>query len=263
MYIRFKVLTAVVMNTVIVRDLAPCSPCVNQCLGETYHLHLQCWKSAEQETSFQQVTSYGLHGAISQKMATCYDVCPGYVHILLFKHLDYQSNNTQCVHVSPPLLKLLPVFLVLCKTRGCCMGGYPVHGPIPNLDASRGRLDYRRVKFSSSTSLQGSPSLHSCPSPTTGRRVGFNKFRGFESASELVGLDLFSCKIDLNVRFEVFKAVTMKTAVFWDIESQFLPHRKHVSATETSRLMLRKIWSFHGGDYDECRLVRCDAVWLL
>jgi hypothetical protein len=34
------------------------------------------------------------------------------------------------------------------------------------------------------------------------------------------------------VRFDVFTAVTMKNAVFWDIEAQFIPHGKHyVSAT--------------------------------
>jgi hypothetical protein len=25
----------------------------------------------------------------------------------------------------------------------------------------------------------------------------------------------------------------------------------------------RKIWDFHGGDYEECCLLGCDAVWLL
>jgi hypothetical protein len=66
------------------------------------------------------------------------------------------------------------------------------------------------------------------------------------------------------VRFEVFMAVTMKNALFWDIKTQFIPHKKHyVSATEPSRLMPYKIWSVHGSDYDECRLLRCDAVWLL
>jgi hypothetical protein len=41
----------------------------------------------------------------------------------------------------------------------------------------------------------------------------------------------------VNVRFEVFTAVTMKNAVFWDIKTQFVLHRKHyVSATEPSRL---------------------------
>jgi hypothetical protein len=41
------------------------------------------------------------------------------------------------------------------------------------------------------------------------------------------------------LRFEIFTAVTMKNAIFWDIETQFVPHRKHnVSAAEPSRLML-------------------------
>jgi hypothetical protein len=45
----------------------------------------------------------------------------------------------------------------------------------------------------------------------------------------------------IYVRFEVFTAVNMK-AVFGDINTQFVPHRKHyVSATEPTRLMLCKI----------------------
>jgi hypothetical protein len=28
------------------------------------------------------------------------------------------------------------------------------------------------------------------------------------------------------LRFEVFKAVTMKNVVFWDIKTQFLPHKR-------------------------------------
>jgi hypothetical protein len=37
----------------------------------------------------------------------------------------------------------------------------------------------------------------------------------------------------------------MKNAVFWDIESQFVPHRTHyVSTTVPSRLMLYKIEVF-------------------
>jgi hypothetical protein len=48
----------------------------------------------------------------------------------------------------------------------------------------------------------------------------------------------------------------MKNAVFWDIKSQFVPHRRHyVYATEPSRLMLCKVLGFHGGDYEECRLL--------
>jgi hypothetical protein len=48
----------------------------------------------------------------------------------------------------------------------------------------------------------------------------------------------------------------MKNAVFWDIKTKFEPRRTYyVSATESSRLMLCKIWGFYGGDYEECRLL--------
>jgi hypothetical protein len=49
----------------------------------------------------------------------------------------------------------------------------------------------------------------------------------------------------------------MKNVVFWDIKPQFVLHRRqhYVSATESSRLMLCTIWGFHGGNYEECRLL--------
>jgi hypothetical protein len=31
-------------------------------------------------------------------------------------------------------------------------------------------------------------------------------------------------------RFEVFTAVTMNNPVFWEIKTQCLPHRKHISS---------------------------------
>jgi hypothetical protein len=31
-----------------------------------------------------------------------------------------------------------------------------------------------------------------------------------------------------NVRFEVFTAVTIMNAVFWDIKTQFVLHRQHI-----------------------------------
>jgi hypothetical protein len=37
----------------------------------------------------------------------------------------------------------------------------------------------------------------------------------------------------------------------------------YISATESSQLMLCKIWGFHGGDYEVRRLLRCYAMWLL
>jgi hypothetical protein len=53
----------------------------------------------------------------------------------------------------------------------------------------------------------------------------------------------------------------MTNAVFWYTDKQFLPHRRqYVSATEPSRLMLCKIWGFHGGAYEECHLPGCDTV---
>jgi hypothetical protein len=36
-------------------------------------------------------------------------------------------------------------------------------------------------------------------------------------------------------RFEVFMAVTMNNAVFWDVESQFLPHKKRITSPLQTR----------------------------
>jgi hypothetical protein len=48
----------------------------------------------------------------------------------------------------------------------------------------------------------------------------------------------------------------MKNAVFCDIKTQYVLHRRHyVSSTEPNRLMLCKICRSHGGDYEECRLL--------
>jgi hypothetical protein len=51
-------------------------------------------------------------------------------------------------------------------------------------------------------------------------------------------------------------AVTMTNAVFRYIKYPVHTSQEthYVSATEPSWLMLRKIWGFHGGDYDECSL---------
>jgi hypothetical protein len=59
-------------------------------------------------------------------------------------------------------------------------------------------------------------------------------------------------------------AVTTKNAVSWDIRTKFAPHRRHITAVrEPNQLMLCKIRGFHGGDYEEFRLLGCYAVWLL
>jgi hypothetical protein len=48
----------------------------------------------------------------------------------------------------------------------------------------------------------------------------------------------------------------MNNSVFWDIESQFVPHMGHItSPLEPSQLMLCKMCGFQGGDYEKCRLL--------
>jgi hypothetical protein len=48
-----------------------------------------------------------------------------------------------------------------------------------------------------------------------------------------------SVHINLQVKLPTFSAVTMKNAVFCEINTQFVLHRRHISATEPNRLMLR------------------------
>jgi hypothetical protein len=40
----------------------------------------------------------------------------------------------------------------------------------------------------------------------------------------------YSEPISICVTFEVFTAVTMKNVVFWDIRTQFVLHRRHVTS---------------------------------
>jgi hypothetical protein len=39
---------------------------------------------------------------------------------------------------------------------------------------------------------------------------------------------------EICVRFVVLAAVTMKNAVFWDIKTQFVPHRRHITSPPQS-----------------------------
>jgi hypothetical protein len=59
------------------------------------------------------------------------------------------------------------------------------------------------------------------------------------------------------VRCEVLAAVTMKNAVCWDIKNPVRNSQEtyYIPATDRSRLMLRKMCCFHGGDYEECHLL--------
>jgi hypothetical protein len=52
-------------------------------------------------------------------------------------------------------------------------------------------------------------------------------------------------------------AVTIKIAVFWDIQKpvRTSQERHYVPNTEPGQFMLSKIGGFHGSDYEECRLL--------
>jgi hypothetical protein len=49
----------------------------------------------------------------------------------------------------------------------------------------------------------------------------------------------------------------MKNVTFLDIKNPVRTSQetRYASATEHNQLMLCKIWGFHGGDYEECRLL--------
>jgi hypothetical protein len=49
--------------------------------------------------------------------------------------------------------------------------------------------------------------------------------------SPLEGESVFALKpFKAMLRFEVFTAVTMKNVVFWDIKTQFVLHRRHITS---------------------------------
>jgi hypothetical protein len=47
----------------------------------------------------------------------------------------------------------------------------------------------------------------------------------------------------------------MKTAVFCDIETQFVPHRKHITSPLQSPASKCYVRRLQGDDYEECRLL--------
>jgi hypothetical protein len=56
----------------------------------------------------------------------------------------------------------------------------------------------------------------------------------------------------------------MKNADFWDIETQFVLHRRHITIPlQFCRLTLRNISGFHDDDYEECGLLGCYTMWLV
>jgi hypothetical protein len=56
----------------------------------------------------------------------------------------------------------------------------------------------------------------------------------------------------------------MKNVVFCDIKIPVRTSQEthYVSATESSRLMLSKIWGFHGGDYEESFLTTVVSIYI-
>jgi hypothetical protein len=79
-YIRFEVLTAVVMNSSILWDVIPCNPLkVNERFGSTRHLHLQSGRLSQARTRLKQVAtracfmlvSYMIYSSTLKMEATC------------------------------------------------------------------------------------------------------------------------------------------------------------------------------------------------
>jgi hypothetical protein len=74
------------------------------------------------------------------------------------------------------------------------------------------------------------------------RNVGIYESREVNGGiSEYTNLTYVDLKHETNnerrfiVRFDVFSVVTMKNAVFWDIETKFLPHRKYITSPQPSQ----------------------------
>jgi hypothetical protein len=62
------------------------------------------------------------------------------------------------------------------------------------------------------------------------REIGREDVKGIDVAwGRYRCRDLVNAILKL-VRFEVFTAVTMKSAVFWDRTTQFVPHRRHITS---------------------------------
>jgi hypothetical protein len=50
--------------------------------------------------------------------------------------------------------------------------------------------------------------------------------------------------------------------VFWDVTPCGFCKNPRFGGTELALYITRKIWGLHGGDYEERRLLGCDAVWV-
>jgi hypothetical protein len=71
--------------------------------------------------------------------------------------------------------------------------------------------------------------------------------------------------IALNLLFPIFGIYGECTVVMENIDLEILTnlHFFCPSKIRKKEYWLCKIWGFHGGDYEECRLLGCYAVWVL
>jgi hypothetical protein len=63
----------------------------------------------------------------------------------------------------------------------------------------------------------------------TGTPVGFRVMAPCRQVLA-VWLKEHSASVHRFVRFEVLTAVTMKNVIFWDIKTQFVSHRRHITS---------------------------------
>jgi hypothetical protein len=53
---------------------------------------------------------------------------------------------------------------------------------------------------------------------------------GLTSRQKKASIQAETPKFYYSVRYEVFMTVTMKNSIFWDIKTQFVPHRRHITS---------------------------------
>jgi hypothetical protein len=88
----FEVLTAAVMNLAIFWDIVLCSPYVNRRFRGMYHPHLPPFSTLKIEVMEVKCQfTYGLHGAISQKMGT-------FIANQLYEADHYSRGLQLCIH---------------------------------------------------------------------------------------------------------------------------------------------------------------------
>jgi hypothetical protein len=87
------------------------------------------------------------------------------------------------------------------------------------------------------------------------QRVSKSRTRGFvhpQSIGPNDELDWLSIEIERNSPFlRAVSKISEESDVFWDIKTQFILHRRHITSWYNSQLMICKIRDIHGSDYGE------------